>query len=88
MEAEAQEPQRREPKYPEITLGEMVCEKLKAIYHTDDPWQKCYMQVAQRFTDLKRIARKFYCDKDELEMLQELVRYSEKDIQEMIHVEH
>jgi hypothetical protein len=69
--------------YPEILLGEAICEKLKYIYHTDEHWSKCYIQIAKRFTDLKRIARKFYCDKDEIGMLQELVKYSDKDIQDM-----
>ena len=44
------------------------------------------MQVAKQFTELKSIARKFYCDKDELGILKELEKYSENDIKEMINL--
>lgn len=69
-----------------MNLGTIVCEKLKDTYHTDEHWSKCYMQVAKQFTELKSIARKFYCDKDELGILKELEKYSENDIKEMINL--
>jgi hypothetical protein len=73
---------RREAKFEEITLGEAVCITLRNIYHTDTPWPACYQQVADKFTELKKIMRKFYADKSDLEILKELVRYSQDDIKD------
>ena len=70
-----------------MNLGQTVCEKLKAIYHIDTHWSKCYQDVAERFTKLKRIARKFYADKSELEMLKEIARYPENDIKDIAESE-
>jgi hypothetical protein len=69
-----------EAKYQEIVLGERVCEKLKDIYFKDIPWVECHKQVADKLTHLKRIAKRFYVDKDRVEILKELVKYSEQDI--------
>jgi hypothetical protein len=63
-----------------VTLGETVCEKLRIIYHTDQPWPECYKHVAQKFSALKQIMRKFYSEKTEIEILIELQRYSHQDI--------
>lgn len=73
---------RKEAKLHEIILGETVCEKLKALYFEKTPWQDCYKAVARKFSELKVIARKFYVDKTELEMLKELSRYTAKDIED------
>lgn len=69
-----------EAKYPEITLGEPVCEKLKDIFYPDKHWSSCVYAVANKFSALKVIARKFYTGKTELEMLRELSRYTKEDI--------
>jgi len=71
---------RMEAKFQEITLGETVCAKLKIMYFKDTHWSKCVDDVAKKFTQLKAIARKFYIDKSELEMLKEISRYSKEDI--------
>jgi len=76
-----------EAKYPEITLGESICEKLKIIFFPDKRWQQCYKDVAIKFTALKEIAKKFYTDKDILAILIELNKYSTQDIQEAFHME-
>jgi predicted nuclease of restriction endonuclease-like RecB superfamily len=60
---------------------------LKAIYHNDAHWSECYQKVAERFTLLKKIARKFYAGKTEVEMLSELTRYSKDDINDMAESE-
>jgi len=72
-------------KLPEINLGAAVCERLRTLYHGTKPWGDCFKEVAQKFTELKVIARKFYCDKTELEMLREIARYSIDDIKEMFN---
>jgi DNA topoisomerase IB len=76
-----------EAKYSEITLGSTICEKLKAIYHSDDSWIDCHNQVAAKFSNLKRIMRKFYTDKDDLDILKELIRYENKDIEDIFDTE-
>lgn len=63
-----------------VTLGETVCAKLRDIYFANIPWIDCHTDVAARFTHLKIIARNFYTDKSEHEMLIELNKYSQQDI--------
>lgn len=70
----------------EINLGETVCRKLRAIYFSEIAWSECYRLVAQKFCELKVIARKFYADKNEIEMLMELSRYSSQDLQDMMSI--
>lgn len=77
-----------EAKYPEITLGEPICIKIKEIFYPNIPWPDCYRKVADKFTELKHIARKFYAGKDIIEILQELNKYNQEDIADMFHVEH
>jgi hypothetical protein len=77
---------------PEITLGEQICIKIKNIYYRDICWSKCYRDVSNKFDQLKRVARKFYsvehktarfyANKEELEMLKKLSRYSEEAIKD------
>ena len=71
-----------EAKLPEITLGETVCRKLKDIYFSEMPWISCYRDVAIKLTELKRLAKAFYADKNDLEVLKELIKYSDTDIVE------
>jgi hypothetical protein len=72
-----------EAKYPEITLGEPVCSKLKDIYFKDIPWSQCHRQVASKFTALKEIITKFYADRTRIDALKELILYSDKDIMDV-----
>lgn len=67
-----------------MTLGETACEKLKTTYFNDDPWQECYKLVAQKFTLLKDIMRKFYADKTYIEILIALQKYSCDDIADVL----
>lgn len=67
-------------KLREITVGEMICEKLYSLYFSTTPWAVCYALVAKKFSALKIIARKFYSDKSEIDMLIELNKYSIDDI--------
>ena len=69
-----------EAKYPEITLGENICIKLKEIYFKDIPWVECYREVAKKLSELKVIGKKFYVDKNIIEVLTELNKYSHQDI--------
>lgn len=65
-----------------VTFGETVCEKLKIIYFEKQSWKECHQEVVDKFTQLKKIARKFYVGKSELEMLQELSRFSFQDLED------
>lgn len=71
-------------KYPEwnaqVALGEQVCIRLKILYHPETPWADCYRKVGHLFTDLKKIARQFYTDKCELDILKELSRLSAEQL--------
>ena len=73
-----------EAKLTEIILGEAVCEKLKAIYHPNETWIACHVSVSRKFSELKKIMRKFYSDKNEHEMLIELNKYNKEDIEECL----
>lgn len=54
--------------YEEIDIGARICTLLKEMYFVDIPWVDCYRQVADKFTLLKKILRKFYgiSNQDEL----------------------
>lgn len=72
-----------EAKYAEINLGATVCEKIKEIYFKDQAWIGCYKNIVLKFTQLKEIMRKFYTDKTDKEILQELIKYNNKDIEDI-----
>ena len=65
-----------------INLGAPICERIKQIYYPDKPWVECYKQVSTKFTQLKTIAKNFYTDKNEREILMELTKYSHDDIRD------
>ena len=62
--------------YQLMSLGEPVCLTLKNIYFTDRTWFSCYLEVAVKLIELKKYAREFYKDQDDLEMLQQLGKLS------------
>lgn len=64
----------------EVELGALVCKKLKVIYFNETPWVSCYRDVADKFTALKAIARKFYINKSNIEIINELLKYNDQDI--------
>lgn len=67
-------------------LGTPVCEKLRIIYFNDVPWIKCSKDVANKFTELKKIFRKFYPKDDELNILIKLSKFESHDIREMFEL--
>lgn len=67
-----------------VNLGALPCSILKNIYFADEHWSQCATKVSEKFSKLKSIARKFYSDKTEFEMIMELSKYSEHDIKEMM----
>ena len=73
----------RDDLYRISAVGSEICKKLKEIYYKTKLWPECYQDVSNKITELKSIARKFYVDKDELDMLKELAKYSIEDIKEM-----
>lgn len=66
----------------QINLGSPVCEKIKQIYYANEPWIDCYKKVSGKFTQLKDIAKNFYTDKDDKQILMELVKYTNDDIKD------
>jgi hypothetical protein len=76
---------RKEAKYPEVTLSEYICSKIKNIYFADKIWPECYRQVANKFTEFKVIVRKFYggyTRDDNIELLKRVRHFAENDIKE------
>jgi hypothetical protein len=71
-----------EAKRREIVLGATVCQKIKDVYFSDKKWPECHGQISVKYSALKRIAEKFYADKDSMEIVQELVKYSDTDIRD------
>ncbi len=69
-----------------IELGARVCKKLKDIYFNEKSWVDCHHEVAKRFTNLKQIAKKFYGDKEELEVLHELAKYTDDGIRDAFEI--
>jgi hypothetical protein len=65
----------------------MVCRKLRDIYHPTVRWFECYQSVATKFIELKKIVRKFYPDKTEVEILMELAKYSNSDLKDVFTFE-
>ncbi len=61
-----------------------MCEKIKRIYHNDESWAACHRKVAEKYSELKRIANKFYISMSSLTIAGELARYSDEDIAEML----
>ncbi len=76
-----------EAKYPDITLGQTICEKLKVIYFSDKSWVESHGAVARKFTELKLIMRKFYADKQDIDILKELIKYDTMDIEDIFNLQ-
>ncbi len=75
-----------EAKYPEINLGAEICEKLKIIYFSNIAWPECYKDISIKFTELKKIMRKFYTEKSDLDILKELIKYDTMDIEDVFNL--
>lgn len=72
---------------PEITLGEIICIRIKQIYFSDESWPDCYQKVANKFTVFKRIMRKIYPDTEIVEILKKVQKFDTMDIQEIFSME-
>lgn len=68
----------------EINLSAPICDKLKSVYYPNDIWVKCYKEIAIKLSKLKRILQKFYANKSNIEILQEIQKYSAEDIREVM----
>jgi hypothetical protein len=77
-----------EAKYPEITLGESVCSKIKQIYFSEEKSPDCHRKVADKFTLFKKIMRKIYPDSDNVEILQSVARFDTLEIQEIFDMQN
>ncbi len=72
--------------YPEITLGENICRKLKEMYFSDKSWPECYKDVAKKLSELKTKMKQFYNVPSNEQALKILQTFSEKDIQEVFDI--
>lgn len=66
-----------------ITSGSYICKKLKIIYP-----QKSWLEISGVFTDVKNKTRNLYPEKNEVEFLRELEKYTVDDLQEVIASEN
>lgn len=64
-----------------------MCEKLRAIFCNGQPWASCHQEVTKKYTELMRLARKFYNEKDDASILMEFVKYTAQDLADVFHVE-
>lgn len=74
----------------EIDVGENVCKLIKKMYFHDTHWSQCYRQVADKFTMMKKILRRFYgLEKKDLttDIWEKIEKYTEKDIEEVFLLE-
>ena len=70
-----------QPKYPEITVGELIINKLKDHFFKGDPWTpKLGAELSKRMTFFKHKTRIFYPELDEIGFLHKIAGYSQKDI--------
>lgn len=69
----------------QINLGAVICEKLRNLFFTREPWAKCTDKVSKKFTELKINARLFFTTLDEIEMLREVSKYNEQDLLDFFH---
>ena len=66
-----------------ITKGEIVAIKIKLAFFEHEKWTpKLCLQVADKMTKLKKIARPLYAEMDELQFLNALGGYSPQDIRD------
>lgn len=68
---------------PLVNLGATVCDQLKTIFYPHIPWVTAVNFVAAMFTQLKIKMRAFYPDKTDIEILQEVCKYSSNDIKDI-----
>ena len=71
---------RMESVHQQVILGAAICDKLRDFYFKDIPWVECCQEVAVKYTDLKKLSRKFFIDKTDVEILIEVNKYSTSDI--------
>ena len=64
-----------------LAIGSEMCQKMKEIYP-----EKSWGKIANIFTDFKTKMRKFYADKNEVEMHKEIRNYSAQDIFDALEV--
>ena len=72
---------------PEIELGARVCTMIKENNFKNTPWDgNVSTAVSKIFTNVKKIARKFYAELSELEMLEKLAQYKTEEIMEVLEL--
>jgi len=72
---------------PEIEIGARICSRIKNNKFNDIPWDAVVSNdISKIFTKVKILARKYYPDLSEMEMLQKLDNYSNNDISETLQL--
>lgn len=75
-------------RYSAVELGSPICSRLKQIYFPGQKWADCYMQVSDLYTKLKKNAKKFYVGKTDVEILKDLLKYTNDDLVELLTLEN
>lgn len=77
----------REEMYAEVNFGGEICRQLKNIYFpTEKRDAKLANRVALIFSQLKHLAKPYFVDDDQLEMLRKIAHYSTTDFADLLDV--
>ncbi len=69
-----------EAKYPETTLGEIPCNKIKQIFYPERAWDaKLADEIAVKFSNIKKMVKLSWPDKTVIEVLQWILKFDDDD---------
>lgn len=71
-------------KYPAITLGATLAERVKRLYFEHEPWAKVSSEVARRVRVLKEVGRTYMPDRDEVARMHWLCGLNKADMDEAL----
>ena len=66
-----------------IRYGEIICEKIKSAYFSQEEWRICYRKVSKMFTVIKNKMREFDTSLTENEFIRTLSEYPMEDLKEI-----
>lgn len=77
----------REDLYIMVDYWVIVCKKIKNMFFKDKKWQECYRDVANKFTQMKKICRPCYPNLSENQFLETISKYSDADILDVFAIQ-
>jgi hypothetical protein len=70
-----------------IAAGESLARKIKNAVYPDEEWTpKLAFKIGYRMQDIKKVARPYYPDSDEVAFVRALGDWSEKDIRDALEM--